>query len=307
MFPTKYPLMMAAMNGGSEIKLAIACQKAGIMSSLFIPQENRTKTFKLFCDATGTNHVVMTISELEIVKNLSAIEELLDAGARYFEIIGFVPTKNNEIPFNWSLNQSLEKQKEIWEEMFIRNIRLLDAYHLQMRTSVPVIKDSPFVWCLKGNDSAGLSFKTTYTTKELFDEQKKIAPDKLTIPYGGVGTAEDIKYYVDRGVFSVAVGTRLSLSEESPLSKEAKLKIIEKRDQKIKMPDTGQNALILGDVDTVINANKDQVDDWNRKESLKQGQLGDGKSGHVYVGEGLKHAKKIQPVKEIISELTSKL
>lgn len=321
MFPTKYPIMMAGMNGGSEIKLAIACQKAGIMSSLYLQgtQEHRLKTFKMFCDVTGTNHVVMVIPEWEVVKNIVAIEELLDAGARYFEIVSFGPVQDLE-PFKWS-KKTLSQQKEIYRQMFVSNISILNSYHWQLRVNRPVTEDQgliygdmvmdvdagPFVWCLKGNDAAGLSFATTYTTKELFDLQKKISPDISTIPYGGVGTAEDVKYYVDGGAFSVAVGTRLSLSEESPLSKEAKLKIIEKQSQKTRLPDTKQNALILGDADHVINSNKEDPNDWNRADSLLQGQRGDGKSGHVYVGEGIKHSKKIQPVKEIISELTSKL
>jgi hypothetical protein len=306
MFPTKYPLMMAAMNGGSEIKLAIACQRAGIMPSLYITeQEKRIKNFKFFCDVTGTNHVIMAISELEIVKNLYAIEELVIAGARYFEVIGFVPSEEANTPVWSTSTKPIEQQKEIWRNTFESNISLFDVCHWQMRTNVPLNEIKLFVPCLKGNDSAGLSFGTEYTTKKLFDEQKKITPDVLTIPYGGVGTAQDVKYYVDRGVFSVAVGTRLALSEESPLSKETKLKIIEKQDQRTRLPDTQQNAVILGDRETVMQPAKNQNEDWNRSNSLKQGIHGDGTSGHVYVGEGLKNIKKIQPVDAIISDLTS--
>ena len=34
MFDSKYPILAACMNGGSDVGLAIACRKAGIFPSL---------------------------------------------------------------------------------------------------------------------------------------------------------------------------------------------------------------------------------------------------------------------------------
>ena len=70
-----------------------------------------------------------------------------------------------------------------------------------------------------------------------------------------------------------------------------------------KFNDTNQNALVLGDPKKV----QQDKSHWNRTDSFFKGLYGDGKTGHIYAGNGIDHVNSIKSVKEIVEYLTSEL
>ena len=113
----------------------------------------------------------------------------------------------------------------------------------------------------------------------------------------------EVKEYIELGAECVAVGTLLAASKESCLSDELKNTMIQVNSLSlIRMPDTDQNALILGDKEEVFNSPS-----RNRQDSLMDGLYGDGKTGHIYVGKSIDYVTEIRSVKEIVEGLVKDL
>jgi NAD(P)H-dependent flavin oxidoreductase YrpB (nitropropane dioxygenase family) len=156
-------------------------------------------------------------------------------------------------------------------------------------------------FCIKGSESAG--FTGHFSVMDLFLQQKALTPDAMLIPYGGVGTAEQVKKYMDLGAETVAVGTVLALSEESPLSTGTKLAAIKKQSQ-----DLTQFSHVVGNVERKQNALQFEPyqgpDDANGTMGLVRGMRGK-TDGHVYLGQGINHVTEIESCKQIIQRLVS--
>lgn len=292
------------MNGGSELEFAVACFHAGIMPSLYC--DNKHKDFQ---NKTGSDLVVVAVYESIFLER--DVQRLVDDGVRYIEIIPFVPYGNIQTPLcseekNQFASWSMEKKLTVWKEILHKTIKKYPDIHFQKRIYFPTEEHVPFIPCLKGNDAAGISFGTGFNTMQLFCEQKKAQPDIDLLPYGGIGTADDVAEYINLGARAVAVGTIIAISEESPLSLQTKIKMIENQSKLERLPDTLQNSLILGNKDTVVRA-RSSSQDWNRHDSLRSGQYGNGTVGHVYMGHGIRSAYKIKPIKDIVQELVSKI
>jgi NAD(P)H-dependent flavin oxidoreductase YrpB (nitropropane dioxygenase family) len=145
---------------------------------------------------------------------------------------------------------------------------------------------------LKGQDGAG---RGTESLETLFADIKKHSPDLLVIVSGGIGTAEQVKHYLDNGANAVGIGTLLAVSKECKISNETKLKMIESTSNDIKKFNNGavQNALIFTEI-----AN----DTFNHTQGLEQGIAGTS-SGHIFAGTGIDHISEIRPVSDIIDDL----
>ena len=101
------------------------------------------------------------------------------------------------------------------------------------------------------------------------------------------------------GCIGVAIGTLFAASEESCISKETKLKMIESSSNEIKRLDSGaqQNAIIFSRI---------EEDDFNNTNSLNMG-MKDPTNGHIFAGKGIDHIKSILPVKDIVQLLVDGL
>jgi len=309
-FNSRYPIVEAAMNQVSDLPLALACWEAGITPSLvvseFVQFEVTEKNYdrvntllKEFRHAAGSSDLVFSIG-VEHFFDRTLMRILKDHQVSHLEV--------------YAINNPRDTLND-WERIKIKlgnnyttvmngMLKYVSPMRVMYRRRNPEISLFDFAYCLKGSDSAGSS-GDNYTTWELFQAQKKLTPSAVLIPYGGVGTAEQVRDYVNLGAAAVGVGTLFAASHESNLSPAAKQSMILAQST-TRLPDTKQNALILGDLDTVVN-DKIADGDWNRERSLTTGIQGDGTVGHIYAGAGVKHITKIQSVKEIVEYLTSEL
>jgi hypothetical protein len=179
--------------------------------------------------------------------------------------------------------QTLKKHSRIlmrvFERQYSKQEHLIDGY------------------CLKSKDSAGrYGFHSNQELLDIFRDT-----GKLLIPQGGIGTPQQVRDLLAQGASAVGIGTVFAASKESPLSTEAKNKIISADSSHLSQLDSRQNALVFTNNLTPFDQN-----DWNRTASLKRG-IADGKEGHLYVGTAITHIDRIATVKDIVAYLTSDL
>lgn len=320
-FTSKYPIVEASMYGGSDLPLAIACWDAGIFPSIYVHSMIKDDTYtdkvndtlKEFIATTGSGNIVFGI-EFDDLFNTSLVKVLKSHKVSHLEVLPILRgnTRDNSeaewLEKNYGRRNVMDAVMKILAPIKImrRKTMFTSSSDNYWNPFGQYAKNNPmdYAYCVKGSDSAGWTGEST--TAEMFATQKHLTPDAIVIPYGGVGTPEQVASYINNGATAVAVGTLLAASKESTLSVETKLAMISsKKDSITKLGDTGQNSLILGNKESVIQDR--ETSGWNRSKSLNIGLRGDGKSGHIYVGSAIDHITEIKSVKEIVEYLVSLL
>lgn len=296
-FNSRYPIVEASMNGGSDLPLALAVADSGAFPSYwFQSNEKLYDDIREFIKCVGHSNIVVGGITVQRLADVSLIKIIQQLKISHIEILATEHQTGNFV--------SMSKVLSDVNISAIFNI-LKKTSKIMTRIYEPincVLSSSYFdAYCIKGKESAGKS--GNYSVSELFDIQKNISNNHL-IPYGGVGTPKQVKDYLDRGAVGVAVGTLFAASLESSLSNEAKQQIVKSNfDTVTRLSDTNQNSLVLDDrfktsVPTVPN-------DWNRKKYLEQGLRGNGSEGLLYIGKGIDYINEIKSVKEIVNYLIS--
>jgi enoyl-[acyl-carrier protein] reductase II len=296
LFTSQYPIIEAVMNLASTPNLAAAVDEAGAFPSLWIPPNDADQAYsvvKEFYKLTGHANVLISIPLSEL-RNQQLISIIKQFKISHVEVWGLV---NNQAQFlnfdqvydNYTATEDLKNLRSI-SKILLRIVDPVTSPGINLFDGV----------CIKGQESAGLS--GSWKVKDLFIEQKKINPELQLVPYGGVGSPDQVAEYLKLGAPAVAVGTLFAVSKESPLSNETKEKMIQStKDNLVKNIKTGQNLLCLAD--TI----KDDLHDWNCTGQLRQGMHGNGTQGFVYAGHGIDHVTSLRTVKQTVEFLMSKL
>jgi thiazole synthase ThiGH ThiG subunit len=281
------------MNRVSDAKLAIACHNAGIFPSLSLyTWQNRhdpginehivEREIKTFQDATGSNNILLSFLAADLVHE-RICELLVKFNIKYVEFIDGMRTKPLE---------DGKTIKEIFIERYDLDLKVLTKRLNAQGLFVPQALDGII---FKGPEGAGRGEASI----NVEDEIKLLRIKYPTIPVimsGGISTKEDIAKYLNLGCIAVCIGTLLAVSEESSISVETKLKMIESSYQSVTRTRlTDQNALIFSALPD---------DDKNNTYSLIAG-IKTPNEGLVFAGKALDTIKSIRPVKDIIQELVS--
>jgi len=76
---------------------------------------------------------------------------------------------------------------------------------------------------IKGPDGAGRTAPGDGESLDVYyNTLKTIAPDAAIIPSGGISTSQQVKYWIDKGVVAVGIGSLFAASKESPINLIAK-------------------------------------------------------------------------------------
>lgn len=311
-FNSKYPIVEASMNGGSSLPLALACWDAGVFPSLYIniyDAETRKinhdlldSTIGEFVRSTGSIDVIIATDIFRLVDPTS-LKIYKKYGVKYIEILPEALAQRKKLGTNDNQIDYLIKN---YDAIVKSAKNLLKPEYIIQRVNSPCDNPHNFILGIKGSEAAGLNAQTT-TTSELFDQQKVKTPNSLLMPYGGIGTPSQVADYINRGAVSVVVGTLFAASKESTVSDDVKQRMVStKKQDLIRLPDTGQQTLILSNLDQVI-ADKVDATDWNRQKSLETGLSGNAQHGHIYLGSSIDYVTEIKSVKEIVEYLTSEL
>ena len=300
-FQSTYPILEACMNKGSTVGLAIAVYRAGGYPSLCSWTYNgksdlMQRDLDQFVKITGSNCIHLSFELHEYPHNV--VQEIVKSySIPTIEVIygnknTFRPT-STEDELTTEVLQLLAPIKALGTKIFKRIYDNVDQAMMDLH-----LIDG---FCIKGAESAGFTSHTPI--KETFLRQQKLTPTAMLIPYGGVGTAEQVREYIDLGAEIVAVGTVLALSKESSLSTETKLIAIQKHSK-----DLTQFTHTVGNVERKQSALQFKPyqgpDDANGTVGLIRGIRGK-EDGHVYLGHGIDHVTELRSCKEIIGQLSS--
>jgi NAD(P)H-dependent flavin oxidoreductase YrpB (nitropropane dioxygenase family) len=306
-FRSKYPILEACMNRGSTLELALAVYAAGGYPSLCSWTYNRhfsamQRDLDKFVEQTNSNRIHLSF-ELDELPDPKVCHDIMKShNVPTMEIIyGYTdsPRPQNEFLPNTelALQQLLKPLHDMGVKIFKRIYSPVDEYTMH--------KHFLDGFCIKGNEAAG--FTGFIPTKELFLQQKQLTPNAILIPYGGVGTAAQVKEYIDLGAEIVAVGTLLAMSAESPIKTETKLAAIQADKEKIK---TKNHTFQLGS--TVVERKQNMLefqpyigqDDANGTAGLVRGLYKkNNKDGHAYLGHSINHVTSILSCTQIIQNL----
>lgn len=314
LFKSKYPILEAAMNKGSTIELALAVHEAGGYPSLCSWTYNIGQGFEIdrmyrdldtFVTKTGSNniHISFELDELE------SVDECHKLVSKYkmptVEVIyGYT---NSPRPLElMSTEQDIVALTKPLHDMGVKVFRRIYDPVTQETMNAHYLDG----FCLKGKEAGG--FTSTSTLKDFFLTQQQLTPTAMLIPYGGIGTADQVKEYLDLGATMVGVGTVLALSQESTIKLKAKQAALLAKSSHLK--DFGKT-FDLDDQKTVTRKQNAlqfqeyrQLDDFNRTRGLVAGMWDqDTKEGHIYFGQSIDHVTEILPCKQIIEQLVSKI
>ena len=299
---------MAAMNRVSTLPLALACWDAGIFPSLMIPfqqddfqtamsPEDRrdaiNQTLSEFKKITGDCDVVVGLSYGEL-DDATTMKLIVDHQVSHVELFSTVDQTRFYHPMR-------DKYQKLYEPWFAKKLKTYSSIRFMERCRQLNSSTPSTAICLHGSDGAG-GTNTEFTTQQMFDQQRQLTPDAVVIPYGGVGTPEQVAYYLGAGAAAVAVGTLFAASQESPLSEATKHAMISaSANTVLRMPDSNQNMLPLGALTDIIDSKRQSG--ANRDGSLHAGIYGDGNAGHIYAGHGIQRVDRIRTVKETVEYL----
>lgn len=293
-FTCRLPILEACMNGCSTLSLALAVESSGAFPSYWFHKHKINEAvhdIEQYKKITGHNHIVIGGISIYDLKNPKILQIILDLEPSHIELT------TSDYLGNLLTFDELSTTKDFLKilDLVRKKIKVLVRLYAPT-TSLCVSSIDGF--CVKGKESGG---KTgDWSVEQLFKQQKQISPDVHLIPYGGIGSPAQVKFYQDLGASIVGVGTLFASSIESPIHEATKLAMVNASSQDLtQFVDTKQNALVLGQATSVSH----EYTTWNRYDSLKNG-INTGIGGHIYAGTSIDYVTKIRSVKEIVQYLT---
>jgi NAD(P)H-dependent flavin oxidoreductase YrpB (nitropropane dioxygenase family) len=305
---TQYPLACMAMNRVSDLKLAQAVRRAGALPSLSLFNYYKFTASKV--SQLPTDQLEKEVDATRLAADLTAYQAefndlniLISTGIKEFVAPAVFEILSNQLPAiievivedsdTHLLSELFEKIKQLRSRgclFFKKTLGVGDIHHVFEHFDGLV---------LKGNEGAGtiVGGPGSRSLEENFDAARELFPDKYIIPNGGVGTPEQVKYYLDRGAYLVGIGTLFAAAEESSVSVEAKNKMIAASANDLKSTSKGQyqQGLMFSTVEETSA---------NNTRGLVIG-LKTGTHGHILAGKGIDNVTAILPASEIVKNLVT--
>jgi enoyl-[acyl-carrier protein] reductase II len=306
LFPSKFPILSAAMNKVSNAKLAIAVHNAGAFPSISafnfirydgIDYNEMLNEFKEFKASTKSKNLLLSISAEKLsVQDLLFLydEEYLTHLEIICESIRLTgPLNSSELDYFKKLKNRISPLKEKGVIIVLKCLSTFFANEIYKNFRNDIFDG----FIIKGINGAGSIRNTNSNTsleKDIIDLLRKNSDIKI-VASGGISTPEDVRTYLNAGADSIAIGTLLAMSLESIISTETKKEILKRKDETLEIfKESSQRAMIFSKIET---------DDYNHTHSLERG-IKNPCSGHVFLGSGVKDIDKIKSVSCIIKYLT---
>ena len=266
------------MNFVSDARLAIACNRAGIVPSL-VHDSDLEEQLKEFRDSCPSSDLILASKSQIIQKRpMHSITLFKKYGVSHIQLL--------EDPDS-NILKSLKN---------VSNIKIIHKSLSPMDLS----EIEPFLDAvdLKSPDAASRVMATGQTTIERFLEQKATNPNLPIIVTGGISTSAEIKTYLDAGAEAVGLGTMFALSEESRIDSDKKLEMIKKSFSDV-------TSLGVNRMNGILFSETTDTDD-NHSDGLKLGR--DTKDlGVIWAGKALNNITAIESVQTIVDRLTKDL
>lgn len=276
------------MNQVSELSLAIAVSKAGGFPSIsgycYESDNELIDVLTQFVLLTTSSNLILGVDEQSLLnsKIITAIKDLK---------ISHVIRYDNE-------HETISrKTKNQWRKLTDNVLNSLPCKQILMKSTFDKITDLTKIYFIKGSDAAGRT--GVALTKDLFDYHRKLTPLAILVPTGGIGTAEQVDYYIKNGAAAVGLGTCFAASTESVLSNSVKQAMIASTNSNLSLldPKLKQQGLIFKKFIDSDNA--------NHSKSLRLGIKSNADIGHIFAGHGINYINTVDTVSSIISKLIS--
>ena len=267
------------MNFVSDAKLAVACNKAGIVPSL-VGSSDLEEQLKEFRESCPKGDLVLAADLQRMEKHLVYLIALYRKyGVSHIQVL------NNS---NSNTNTLKLLNSEVDIKIIYKSLRPMDLSKMLHCDAID----------LKSPDAASRVRITGQTTIKRFLEQKAINPNLPIIVTGGISTSAEIKMYLDAGAEAVGLGTMFALSEESRINSDKKLEMIKKSFSDVMS--IGKNRM-----NGIVFSKTPDTDD-NHSDGLKLGRDTIDR-GVIWAGKALNNITAIESVQTIVDRLTKEL
>jgi len=278
-FNSRYPIICTPMNFVSDAKLAVACNKAGIVPSL-VDSSDLEEQLKEFRESCPKGDLVLAADLQRMEKHLVYLIALYRKyGVSHIQVL------NNS---NSNTNTLKLLNSEVDIKIIYKSLRPMDLSKMLHCDAID----------LKSPDAASRVRVTGQTTMERFLEQKAINPNLPIIVTGGISTSAEIKMYLDADAEAVGLGTMFALSEESRINSDKKLEMIKKSFSDVMS--IGKNRM-----NGIVFSKTPDTDD-NHSDGLKLGRDTIDR-GVIWAGKALNNITAIESVQTIVDRLTKEL
>lgn len=283
---SRYPIVAMAMNQVSDIELAIAVRKAGAIPSLSIFNyfDNPSRIvhdLERYYEEFNDYKLLLSLNVFQLVSS-----KFLNLITKYrIEFLEIIPDMRDEFPDH---SVQLEIRNSTIESLSSHGVKIF----VKRNQDIDIPPHIAGI-ILKGKEGAGRGVEST---EVLFNHMSNKYPHLDIIVSGGIGSADHIKYYMDKGALAVGIGTLLTTAQECSISQDTKMKLVSATSKDVTRFSSGatQNAIVFKEIDE---------DDFNHTSGLAQG-IRNPNNGHVFAGTAIDYVDKIRPVAEIINNLT---
>jgi hypothetical protein len=235
---------------------------------------------KEFTEQSGSRDFILALRSDFLLKDTTLVEAILKYHPNYLELFDDVDLTNIRLTNIIKLFRKY-KIKIIYKVLSTRPIGDLVNY-------IDAID-------IKGPDAASRVADVSISLVDRIKQLKSTHSNLNIIASGGVTSAQDIQDCLDAGACAVGLGTIFAVSEESSISTETKLKMIESSFDQVKnIGEAHQNALVFSSEPDV---------DGNHTMGLELG-IKSPTAGHVFAGKAIDYISSIKTVQTIVSELT---
>jgi len=295
-FNSKFPIVLAPMNKGINLDLALAVHRAGGFACL---------TSYCYYDNLKPRLNEFVLDLYKFVKLANSPDLLL--AIDYIDLMNPTIQKTiNELEISHLLCYADHELGSLTrtnvEQIGLSLLKSFPGKILHLLYDLGHIPENCDAYLIKGSNGAGRPGEST--TWEMFTRLKDMNLGKVIIPMGGIGTAAQVKEYIDAGAAAVAIGTLFAATSESALSIEAKQALVKasRLDLTELEPHLKQKTLILDKEHLTFDPK-----DPNNTAELEKGIQGNGSRGIIFAGDAVDHVEKILTVQEVMNNLTELL
>jgi enoyl-[acyl-carrier protein] reductase II len=300
-FACQYPVICAGMNAVSDVNLALAIKKSGCYPSfvaynhtimvndnpLYSPKV-LYQDLKEYIDKGGDSNFILGLAPQMITRNPHTMRILDSIKPAYIELLDY--SYIADAHFTEYVKQIKSNGTKILVKM------------LSYDTVASQLSNGHFNWIdgivLKGNKAAGRVIEHSENLLEIVKKTRNLLPEPyIIIAQGGIYDAAGIQEYLTAGANAVSLGTMFALSKESPISIDAKHKLLSA---------SYADAVTIGKVKQRGIVFSKIEDNDNNTPGLRKG-IESGQEGHIFVGAALDHISQIMPISEIVQELVTGL
>jgi len=299
-FNCRYPIVALAMNKVSDLTLACAVREAGALPSISLFNYlNPTFNFKQFkqdieyyCSRFGDGNLIISLGtrllahpdifKVITTNNIKAIEYI-------HEPLGPIDARRS--------GELLQTLRHTGVIVFFKS--LIDNY-----VNNSLIPFDGIIF--KGPDGAGRVSQSSITLEQALAQYLVGLPDKILIPAGGIGTAEQVKHYIDLGATAIGIGTLFAACQESSISVETKQSMVQASYKDItKLERENSFHTVLGHQNALVFSRL-EADDNNNTNGLVAG-IESPTQGHVFAGKAIDNITEILSAHDIVQRLVSDL